>query len=210
MKFRFCTVVLCLISIVIPALAAPSAALVKSGTAAQNSDSILFGTSIFALDLRLSTDGLSASGVQLVITTSPAGSVSYAGSNPITALSNPFVPADLSNSSGPVAGEVIEADPEGRTVFFKSQGTDYAPFSDNAIATYQIDTSSLAIGMYTFTPVLEEFIFDQGNSSITDFDAPQSFTLTVVPEPSALLLLGVGFVGVMARRRSGGRNQQLS
>lgn len=181
--------------------AAPWLGLVKTGTTSQSSDSILTGTLTFSMDLRANTDGNPVGGLEYYISTLPANVVTY-GTTPLTALDNPFVAADLTGlGQAPTAGATVNSDAAAHTIWFKSSSPDYSAFSDQSIGTYQFNVSTLGAGSYVFTPVGVLLTYGVGEE-INTFATPDSFTLTVVPEPGAgTLLVCGGFVAAWNRRR---------
>jgi len=176
--------------------AAPRLALVKSGTPAQDSESIPLGTLTYSLDLRGNTDGNPIGGWQYYFTTTPADALTF-GATPITVLNNPFTASDL--QAAPTAGATVKQ--VGGTTAWFTFGPDYSAFADNALATYQFNTSTLALGTYVFTPVGEELV--NSSATITTFASPGTFTLQVVnvPEPGSATLMGLGGLALLARRR---------
>ena len=163
----------------VAAIAGPTLSLVKSGTAAAPADTIVERTITYSLDLRVNTDGNAVSGFQYYLRTTPANALSYAAT-PLTALSNPFQPSEVVLS--PAAGTVVRQS-GGTSAFFKSTAGDYPAFSDNAIATYQFNTATLAPGTYIFTAVGEEL--SNANTTVTVFNPAVSFTLTVLIDADA-------------------------
>jgi hypothetical protein len=184
------------------ARAAPTLALVKTGTAATASDSIVMGTLEYTLDVKLDTGGDPVSGLQFYLTNSDP-SLRF-GLSPIAALDNPFTQADIFGAPGS-GGKVNQT--EGTTVLFKSGAGDYPAFSSRAIVSFTFDVSHLSAGDYLLTPVGEELTFT--NTTRTTFAAPGGFVLNVqpVPEPSTLTwtLVLTAASGLARIRRPGGR-----
>lgn len=188
-----------LLSGAVLAQAAPRLALVKSGTPAQASDSITLGTLTYNLDLRGDTDGNPISGWQYYFTTTPANALTFGGT-PITVLNNPFTASDLSAS--PSAGATVNQ--AGGTTAWFTFNPDYAAFANNALATYQFNTSTLGLGTYVFTPVGEELV--NSSDTITTFASPGTFSLDIVnvPEPGSAVLMALGGLALLMRRRPRG------
>lgn len=189
--------------------AAPILSLTTPGGTA-TSASIPVGTSTFTVGLRFDSDVNRVSGLTLSLQTSPSGTVKYASSNPITlsafsaANPTPFVAADLTAGQSPTAGSNVGSGAAGMTVLFKSAAGDYSPFSAE-IVRYTFDTSTLAANQtYTFTPLgfeLTNVANAENPLGASDFAAPGSFTLTVVPEPATGVAFVAGLMAITRRRR---------
>ena len=179
------------------AQAAPWLGLVKTGTTSQSSDSISLGSLTFSMDLRANTDGNPVGGLQYYITTSPANVVTY-GTTPLTALDNPFVTDDIMEQ--PSSGTTVNSAAAADTIWYKNDPPDYSAFADQSIGTYQFNVSTLGIGSYVFTPVGVLLTYGVGEE-INTFATPDSFTLTVVPEPGTWTLLACGGLVVAWRNR---------
>jgi hypothetical protein len=173
--------------------AAPRLSLVRSGTTL--SAFVTSATASVLLDLRANTDGNAISGLQGYLVTSPAQAATY-GATPVTATNSPFTASDVFQA--PATGAVVRQS-GGTTVLFKSSAGDYPAFADNAILTFQINTSLLTAGTYTFTPVGEELT--NATTTITSFATPGSFTLTIIPEPATAGVLATGGAGLLLARR---------
>lgn len=173
------------------AQAAPTLSLTAVGSA-QASGSIVEGTGSYTLRLWANTDGQAVSGLQYHLELD-GGAATYAAAP--TALGTPFTTNDL--MAGPVAGDSVSLN--STTAWFKMSNPDYAAFS-GPVASYSINTGSLAPGQYTFRAVGEEFT--NAASDITTFGSAGSYILnvTAVPEPTSLALLGVG-MGLLLRRQ---------
>ncbi|MBI5685606.1 MAG: sugar transferase [Verrucomicrobia bacterium] len=182
------------------AVASPQLKLVKSGTAAVSIDWVIMGTPTYGLDLRADSDGHPVGGLYYYITTTPADALTYRAVAPLTALNDPFVAGDLDGfGQAPVGGALVGGTHDGITNWYPDD--DYAAFTDRAIGTYYFNTSSLQPGSYVFTTEGAELINNTPGEDITEFGPPGTFTLTVVPEPGASALLGVGGWALAGLRR---------
>lgn len=189
---------------VMAAQAAPWLGLVKTGTSSQTNDTIAVGTPLFSMDLRANTDTHKVYALQYSVGTS-AGSVTY-GAASLTALNNPFVQVDLTNSNAtlPAAGSAVNH--SNWTVWWTSTSADVAAFPEQSIGTYQFNVSSLGAGTYVFSLANEEMLNNDPGEDITTFAASGAFVLgvTAVPEPGAGTLLACG--GLVAAWRNRRRN----
>jgi hypothetical protein len=124
------------------------------------------------MNLLANSDGNPVGGLQYHIVTSPANVVTY-DATPLTALSNPFVTADLAAPFGhaPVAGATVNAAADGVTTWFKAASPDYSAFAAQAIGTYQFNLSVLGAGTYVFTPAGELLTYG-GGEEINTFATP--------------------------------------
>ena len=185
------------------AQAAPWLGLVGTNTTTQTSASIASGTLTFSLDLRMNSSGYDVGALQYYITTTPANAMIY-GATPLTAKSNPFVTADLTNGYGhaPTAAATVNSGSNGITKWFKTDFPDYPAFPEQTIATYQFDTSALGAGTYVLTPIGQLLSYGAGEE-VSTFATPGSFTLniTAVPEPGASMLMLAGGFAAAARNR---------
>jgi hypothetical protein len=169
------------------------------------SASIPAGTSSYSFDLHFSSGGLSFDGLDVGFQTTGPGSLIY-GSTPvaISGYDTPFVSADIFFS--PLTGSTLNNanNPgSGKTDFSKSASasTDYGAVSNSPIATYTINTSSLAVGSYTITPILDTVTSNVNATETSGFATPTAFTLNVTPEPASLSLVLLGGGALLMRRR---------
>lgn len=203
MKHRILTrIAICLAFLIVPisaskgaAIVNPKFALVKAVTLATISDEIAPGTPSYSLDLRLDTAGLAVTGLQFYFLVTPVvtpGSLLTFDTAPLTALNSPFTANDI--FSGPASGAPVNQGGS-TTVLFKATAGDYAPFGESSIARFTFNTSLLPAGTYVFTPIGQEFT--NANTTVTNFDPPGSFTLTV-PEPTSFALIAFGWTVFLA------------
>ena len=188
---------------VMAAQAAPWLGLVKTGTSSQTNDTIALGTLTYGMDLRVNTDGHAVYALQYSIGILPAGVVTY-GATPLTASSNPFVPADLTNGNATVPAPGSAVNHSNWTVWWANSGNDYAAFGEQTIGTNQFNVASLSIGTYVFSLANQELLNNTPGEDITDFATPGAFVLnvTAVPEPGTWTLLACGgFVAAWGNRR---------
>lgn len=186
----------------------PWLGLVKQNTASQTNETITLSQVFdpYYLDLRLNTDGNPVGALSYYITTSPANVVRY-GVTPLTPLDNPFVAADLTDTSAhtPVAGAIVNSGADGVTTWYKPSTPDYPAFTAQSIATYQFDISTLGAGTYVFRPVGTLLAYGAGEE-INNFETPGLYVLTIiaVPEPGtgALLVCGAWAAAWRNRRRN--------
>ena len=191
------------------ATAAPWLGLVKTGTTTQTNDTISLGTSFYDFDVRFDSSGNPVNTLQFAFYTAPTNTVTF-GTPAITALSNPFLPGDIWTS--PADGSLLTN--YSWTILFKGSGSSYAAFINN-VATYQLNTSTLATGEYVFSFLArpgtdDEYLgWSSGNLYVNDFAAPGSFVLDIVgvPEPGtwALMVVGGLVAGWKVRRRRNAR-----
>ncbi len=192
------------------ATAAPYLGLVKTGTTTQTNDSFVVGTVLtYNLDVRFDSGGNPVSSLIYSFYTSPTNAVTF-GSTPFTTLNSPFLLGDA--VAIPVAGATL-AYVSGETDWFKQSAGDYAAFTNN-IATYQINTSTLAAGEYLFsfnhTGTEDEYVgWSTGSVNTSGFAASGTFVLEIigVPEPGtwALMVVGGLVAGWKIRRRRNAR-----
>ncbi|MCX7824079.1 MAG: PEP-CTERM sorting domain-containing protein [Verrucomicrobiae bacterium] len=176
---------------------APMLGLVKAGTEL-TTETLGYVPATYSLDLIYNSDGNTISLLTYWVSlTGTPGTVTY-GATPVTGLGSAtqaWQDADL--LLGPSSGAPLTT----WTYWGKAVG-EYAATSTQHVVRLQFNTSLLGEGSYWFTPIGEE----AANDSIQygpPFASPGAFNLIIVPEPGAGVLLALGSLALLRRRRQG-------
>ena len=170
-----------------------------------NSITLSSGTASFQLDVSSSWTGYSSIGLSywLQVPTSVAGDfsltdITYGSAFPDPNQSGPTtVPFDDSTAAdGAKSGYSIETRDLGGTETTVTSGSG-VPAGTYSETSMTVNVSGLSPGTYVLATTTGSRPSEQSDSSFVAHNFPEAdFTITVVPEPDALSLLGLGVFGL--------------